>query len=239
MAPHPKPFNIIEYFIDKPWFETYGKITASYFGHFGWHNAALPIPLLAVLAVFMGYCAVLSLKHAVTDLRNRNPSEAPHRAYSVLLITGINLSLLLFYTAIDMRVHAVLGGDWFVVRGQYYLSALLGQALWVVSAIQWKNATTKSNVILCIVCAAAVALNFYALIAVVGAFCYGTTSLFEILGRAAELQPVSSTILSSLFLAYTIISGLLVALAIALCRNTKTQSSPSSGSPTGQRGACS
>ncbi len=207
---HPKPFSLIRYFAEKPWLEVYGKTIGSYFGHFGWKDAALSVPTIACLTIGVGICCLVSCVRAVKDLKRQDDVEARLRGFSVLFLTSATLFIVLFYTAVDMRVNAVLGGGWFTVRGQYYMSAIVGQALWVVSAIQWNRSTLLSNLSLTVLSTGAVLLNFYALLGVVVTHCFGVCDLPELFIRVANVQPFNAGIISGLFVAYVLISILLL-----------------------------
>lgn len=208
---HPKPFDIIRYFTKKPWFEVYGKTICSYFGHFGWKDAVLSLPLIAFLTFGVAICSVVSFVRAIKDLKKHDDIEARFRGVSVLFLTSATLFLVLFYAAVDMRVHAVLGGGWFTIRGQYYMPAIIGQALWVVSAIQWDRSTLRSNLVLTGLCVGAVLLNFYALLGVVTAHCFGVCDLPTLFTHVASVQPLSSAAVGSLFVGYVLLSVILLA----------------------------
>ena len=215
MQTNPKTFSLLRYFSTKPWFESYGKAVASYFGHFGWKNASLALPLIVSLTVGVALCAVISCVRAVKDLRVQESFQVRCRGCSVLFLTAASLSFIFFYGAVDL-VNSFLGRGWFTIRGQYYLSTIVGQALWVVSAIQWKNSTLRSNLALVTLCFGAMLLNFYALIGVVTAHCYGVCDLTELFIRVANLQPVSPATVGGLFFTYVLVSFLLLGFLIML-----------------------
>lgn len=227
---HPKPFSLVRYFTQRPWFEFYGKTIASYFGHFGWKNAALSIPVIACLTLLVSVCLILACVRAAKDLKERDDVDARWRGLSVFFLTGATLSMWLFYTAVDMRVYAVLGGGWFTIRGQYYLSAIIGQVLWIVSAIQWNHSTLRTNLVLMVLCAGAVLLNFHALIGVVTAHCYGVCDLPELFIRVANLQPFSAGTIGGLFYLYIFMSILLLGFiarsALSVARKAGLNSLP-------------
>ncbi|HEY9677242.1 MAG TPA: DUF2142 domain-containing protein [Drouetiella sp.] len=208
------PFNVIDYLSHYHWFDNYSKTASTYFGHFGWKDASIPVLMIVLLVLLFVGAAVYCNIRAAMDLKKSANFQIKARSFAILLLSSATISWMLFYAALDMRLNAVLGG-WFSIRGQYYLAAIIGQLLSVVLLLNWKNRTILSTFALTGALVAAVWLNFYALIRVVSQYHYGSTVFSDIAAGASKLQPVSADLILNVMNLFGVACGAVAILAVA------------------------
>ena len=186
------------------------QILLRYWGVFGWVDTPMPIPLLHGLMYLTGLIICLMGCWFFKQTFPHGKDATAIQIFSFLYLGCATLSIIMFYVYLDYRLARDLGGN-FGMQGRYFLPGIVGQMAWAIQGLLVPIPSRLRPAWIWLLGLGMVALNIYALVAVIIPRYYGTRILLSAFEQATVLQPVGLAVTWTIFAAFILLSLMLLA----------------------------